>query len=158
LPQRLPKLRLNVIFDIAAGCKINPASRFNRTPILFLSRENPMKKKEAMIHLLAATVATLISAIFVISVSSIQTSNARCLGIEAALPYPTMFYATYSLYGLAVPVFLFIAGLLCLRQENRSDLVLTVVCYMGWLFALAWALGCIFFWQLPYVEICPELK
>ena len=117
-----------------------------------------MKKTNAMIHLLAAFIAATLSTIFVISVSSIQTSHARCHGIEAALPYPTMFYASYSLYGLAVPLLVFIAGLSCLRQQNRSDLGLTVVCYIGWLFALAWALGCIFFWQLPYVEICPEIK
>ena len=117
-----------------------------------------MKKIEAIVPLLASSIAALISAIFVLAVSIIQTSNARCHGIENALPNPTVFYASYSPFGLAVPFLLFTAGLLCLRMKNKSDLAVTIIFYIGWLFALAWALGCVFFWQLPYVQICPEIK
>ena len=117
-----------------------------------------MKKIEAIIHLLASSLAALISAIFAFAISSIQTSNARCLGIVDALPNPAAFYSSYSPFALALPFVLCVAGLLCRRLKNNPNMAVVIICYLGWLFALFWTLGCIFSWQLPYVQICPEIK
>jgi hypothetical protein len=104
----------------------------------------------------ASTVAASIGATFAYLYSIIKTNNAHWLGAE--LPSLTTFYVWASPWGAAVPAAILLAGMGCLRCKTRKDAVLHIVSYAGWLFALAWSLGCILAWEVPYVIIHPEIK
>jgi hypothetical protein len=104
-----------------------------------------------MVQTLSSTIAALVSAGFVFLYNAIKANNARWQGME--LPSLTAFYEWASPYGLAIPAAILLTGIGCLRLRTRPDLVLNIVSYFGWLYALAWPLGCIFAWEVPYVII-----
>jgi hypothetical protein len=102
------------------------------------------------------TIAASVGAAFVYLYNAVKANNARWQGVE--LPSLTAFYAWASPWGFAVPVAILLAGVGCLRGKTRPDLMLHIVSYSGWLYALAWSLGCILAWEIPYVIIHPEIK
>ncbi|UCG81718.1 MAG: hypothetical protein JSV60_05435 [Desulfobacterales bacterium] len=115
-----------------------------------------MDRAGRIVRILASTIAALLSATFVFWYNAIKTNNARWQGIQ--LPSLTAFYEWASPYGIAVPAGILLTGIVCLRLTARQDLVVNVVSYLGWLYALAWPLGCIFAWEVPYVIIGPGIK
>ena len=104
----------------------------------------------------ASTLAAFAGAAFVYLYNTIKANNAHWQGIE--LPTLTAFYAWASPWGLAVPAAMLLAVMGCLRCKTRPDLILHTLSYLGWLYALAWSLGCILAWEIPYVIIHPEIK
>lgn len=115
-----------------------------------------MDSASRMVQMLSSTIAALISAGFVFLYNAVKANNARWQGIE--LPSLTAFYEWASPYGLAVPAAIFLVGIGCLRLRTCPDLVLDIVSCFGWLYALAWPLGCIFAWEVPYVIIRTGIK
>jgi len=104
----------------------------------------------------ASAIGASVGAAFVYLYNAIKANNAHWQGVE--LPSLTAFYAWASPWGLAVPAVILLAGVGCLRCKTRPDLILHIVSYSGWLYALAWSLGCILAWEIPYVIIHPEIK
>jgi hypothetical protein len=104
----------------------------------------------------ASTIAASVGAAFVYVYNTIKANNAHWQNIE--LPSLTAFYAWSSPWSLAVPAVILVAGIGFLRCKTRPDLILHIVSYSGWLYALAWSLGCILAWEIPYVIIHPQIK
>lgn len=104
----------------------------------------------------ASTIAASVGAAFVYLYNAVKADNAHWQGVE--LPSLTAFYAWASPWGLAVPAAIFFAGIGCLRCKTRPDLIIRIVSYSGWLYALVWSLGCILAWEIPYSIVRPEIK
>ena len=115
-----------------------------------------MDPTNSIVRITASAAAAFVSALFVNLYNTMKVNNAHWQGLE--LPSLTAFYAWASFWGLAIPVVVFLAGIGCLRLKTRPDLILSIVSYSGWLYALAWSLGCILAWELPYVIIDTEIK
>jgi hypothetical protein len=115
-----------------------------------------MDSANANVRIAASTAAAAVSAVFVCLYNLMKANNAYWQGIE--LPIFTAFYEWASPWGLAVPAAIFLAGLGCLRFRTRPDLMFHIVSYSGWLYALAWSLGCILAWEIPYVIIDTGIK
>jgi hypothetical protein len=107
-------------------------------------------------RLAASTVAASVGAAFVCLYNTIKANNAHWQGIE--LPNLTAFYVWASPWGLAVPAAILLAGIVCLRRKTRPDLIIHIVSYSGWIYALAWSLGCILAWEIPYIIIHTDIK
>lgn len=115
-----------------------------------------MNSADRIARIAASTIAASVGAAFACLYSTIKANNAHWQGIE--LPSLTAFYAWASPWGLAVPALLLLAGIGCLRCKTRPDLVLRIVSYLGWLYALAWSFGCILAWEIPYIIIHPVIR
>ena len=115
-----------------------------------------MDSANRIVRVAASAAAAFISAVFVSLYNALKVNNAHWQGIE--LPNLTTFYTWASPWGLVIPAAVFLAGIGCLRLRTRPDLILNIVFYSGWLYALAWPLGCILAWEIPYVIIHPEIK
>ncbi|MBW1742150.1 MAG: hypothetical protein JRJ47_01805 [Deltaproteobacteria bacterium] len=115
-----------------------------------------MDSSNRIVRVAASAAAAFISSVFVSLYNAVEVNNAHWQGIE--LPNLTAFYAWASPWGLAIPAAVFLAGIGCFRLRTRPDLILNIVSYSGWLYALAWSLGCILAWELPYVIIDTEIK
>ena len=114
-----------------------------------------MDSANRIVRITASAAVAFVSAVFVSLYNTLKVNNAHWERIE--LPGLTAFYAWASPWGVAVPVVVFLAGLACLRLRARPDLMLNIVSYSGWLYALAWSLGCILAWEVPYIIIHPEI-
>lgn len=115
-----------------------------------------MDPANRIVRIAASTIAASVGATFVYLYNAIKANNAHWQGIE--LPSLTAFYAWASPWGLAVPAAILLAGIGCLRLRTRPDLIIHMVSYSGWLYALGWSLGCILAWEIPYVIIDTEIK
>ena len=100
-------------------------------------------------RLISAVLASLTSAVFVFAYNTIELDNARLNNIEKSLPNITNFYSWASLYGFIVPLFIVVTGILCMNIK-KAPLMNVTLSYFGWVFSLAWSLGCILAWELPY--------
>ena len=115
-----------------------------------------MDSANRIVRITVSAAAAFVSAVFVNLYNAMKVNNAHWQGLE--LPSLTAFYAWASPWGLAVPAAVFLAGIGCLRLRTRPDLMLNIVSCSGWLYALAWSLGCILAWELPYVIIDTAIK
>ncbi len=115
-----------------------------------------MDSANRIVRIAASATAASVSTVFVSLYNTLKVNNAHWQGIE--LPSLTAFYAWASPWGLAVPAAILLAGIGCLRLRTRPDLMLNIVSYSGWLYALAWSLCCILAWELPYVIIDAKIK
>lgn len=115
-----------------------------------------MNSANGIDRIAASAIAASVGAAFAYLYSTIKANNAHWQGIE--LPSVTAFYAWASPWGLAVPAAILLAGIGCLRCRTRPDLILHIVSYLGWLYALAWSLGCILAWEIPHIIIHPQIK
>jgi len=102
-----------------------------------------------IVRLISAVIASLASAVFVYIYNTIELHHARINNIINSLPNITNFYTWTSLYGFIVPLFILVIGILCMNIKKASLINLTLSC-VGWVFSLAWSLGCILAWKLPY--------
>ncbi|MFO7958695.1 MAG: hypothetical protein R6X33_16520 [Candidatus Brocadiia bacterium] len=104
-----------------------------------------MAKLERIIHIVGASVATLISACFVMGYHSIQYRNHVVHG-DIEIPRILHWIGAAAPWMFLVPPVVLIVGLLRLKQDS----VVAAVTTSAWLFALGWALLCIGGWQMPF--------
>lgn len=112
-------------------------------------KNNDMDLSTRIVRLISAVIASLASAVFVYIYNTIELHHARINNIINSLPNITNFYTWTSLYGFIVPLFILVIGILCMNIKKASLINLTLSC-VGWVFSLAWSLGCILAWKLPY--------
>jgi hypothetical protein len=115
-----------------------------------------MKSSHWIARTAASITAASVGAAFVYLYNTIKANNAHWQGME--LPSLTAFYAWAAPWGFAAPAVILFVAIGCLRRKTQPDLILRVLSYLGWLYALAWSLGCILAWEVPYVIINPEIK
>jgi hypothetical protein len=96
-----------------------------------------------------------VSALFVVAYNAIKTGNALCEGGAGALPYPTAFYSGFAPAGLLVPFVLL--GVMRYASDRRPALF-TAARELGVVLSLAWSLGALWAWSLPYALPCVVIE
>jgi hypothetical protein len=114
-----------------------------------------MRSSDWATRIAASTTAASVGAVFAFLYNSMKANNAHWQGME--LPGLTAFYAWASPWGLVVPAAVLLAGMGCLRCKTQPERILHILSYAGWLYALAWSLGCILAWEIPYLIINPAI-
>jgi hypothetical protein len=112
-----------------------------------------MRERGQIVRMVSSFLACLIGALFVAGYNSIQSGNAYHRGALNDLPSPTSFYAACAPWGLLVPAAMAFGAAFLARKDRASDTLVEVHVAFGWLFALAWTLGCIVAWELPWMLI-----
>jgi hypothetical protein len=92
-------------------------------------------------------VAAFVHAYGLLQMSTLQHAHRMATKI---LPLPTWFYYHYAWLGYVLPIAA--AAMLFIRSEEQEKRLLTIeiISKTLGLIALAWLLGCIIAWQLPY--------
>lgn len=119
---------------------------------LFGSREtkDEMDRSSETVRLAAAVLAAVIAAGFVTLYSARELHNAQAQGMKTGFPALTCFYMVTAPFGGLVPIIVLCVGALGFRLEKGGKLLVEIASSIGWLFALAWSLGCIWAWKMPY--------
>ena len=112
-----------------------------------------MREGRQIVRMAASFLACLIGALFVAGHSRIQSMNAYHRGALGALPSPTRLYYACAPWARLVPAAMAIAALFLFKKDRASDTVVEAYVAFGWLFALAWSLGCIVAWDIPWMLI-----
>jgi len=105
-----------------------------------------------------AFLASLVGALFVVAYTNIHGNNARHTAALRDLPSPSLFYYRCAPWALLVAAAMAIARVLIARKGRAPDYVVDIYIAFGWLFALAWPLGCILAWELPWMLIGGTLR
>ncbi len=113
-----------------------------------------MREGKQIVRMVSSFLACLIGALFVVGYNSIQSHNAYHRGAMLKdLPSVAGFYAVLAPWGMFVPAAMALAIVFLARKDRASDTLVEVHAAFGWLFALAWTLGCIIAWETPWALI-----
>lgn len=108
-----------------------------------------MKPSLTSIRIAGSFATAAASALFVFFYNLMKLNNAVFEGI--ALPHPTHFYSVVAPYGLLLPFA--IAGLLFFAKDRHPRLF-TAAKEFALVFSIAWSLGAVLAWDLPYALTC----
>ena len=105
-----------------------------------------MARRERIICVVSSSIATFISAWFVLGYNGIKYHN-HVEHEGLALPLGLHWIGVAAPWMLLVPLLAIVLGLLCLKRPWA----VTVITAAAWLFTVGWALVCIYAWELPFV-------
>ena len=110
-----------------------------------------MREGRQIVRMVSSFLACLIGALFVAGYNGIQSHNAGHRGAMLKhLPSFARFYAVFAPWGMFVPALMALAIVFLAKKDRAPDTVVEAHVAFGWLFALAWTLGCIVAWEGPW--------
>ena len=109
-----------------------------------------MNSNVAMVRVVGAALAAGAAAAFACGLTYIASQWApRYQVMPTTVPG---LYQILAPYAFVVPVLVLLLGAF-IGGERKSELGTEIIVVFGWLFALAWPLGCIWGWLTPFIRL-----
>jgi len=107
-----------------------------------------MNTNVAMVRVFGAALATATAALFAYGLTSIASEwFSRVTWAVTVIPG---LYQSVAAYAFIVPLAVLLLGAY-VGGDRKSELGTEIIVAFGWLFSLAWPLGCIFGWLTPFI-------